>query len=372
MWNEIRELFPIHKQCVYLNNAGVTPPSIRVVQALESFHRLHASHGWPKAGRVAAEAGARSKAILAELLRCPASSIALLHNTSEGMNVVAQGLRWNPGEAVLGMDREYPANVYPWWNLESRGVRFVRIEPSHSEEDLAGLERALSEDVRVVAISCVNWLSGWVMDLRALGEVCRRRGVLLVVDAAQALGVVPLDPQAAGIAALAASAWKWLLGPVGLGVFYCSPELLPRLDPVFAGTDTVVEADRYLPYKFVAKPDASRFEFSTPNLNDWVYLRASLELLREIGFERVRERILYLCGLLHEGLARQGYLIRGSSRAGPQSGIVSFGRDGFDAESAVRRLAAHQIIVRERDGMLRVSPHIYNNEEDLQRLIQAL
>ena len=372
MWSEIRKLFPIHEHCSYLNNAGVAPPSLRVLESLEAYHRDHARFGFHKTALKYKDVGAEIKQILAELLACSPSCIALTRNTSEGMNIVAQGYPWKRGDCVLGLDREYPANVYPWWNLEKKGVRYVRLKPAHSEQDIAALESNLKDPVRMVAVSAVDWCSGFVLDLPRLGDACRRNGVLLVVDVAQALGVIPLDPEAAGIAAMAGSGWKWLMGPVGLGVFTCQPDLMERLDLVFVGTDTVIDAHKYLDYRFEPKPDASRFEFSTPNVNDWVYLLAALRLLREIGFEDVRQRIRSLNAYLREGLRKKGLNLRGSDKEEEQSGIVSFWREDLDPARETRRLARQNIVVANRDGAIRVSPHIHNNEEDLDRLLDAL
>ena len=339
---------------------------------MEAWHRDHARYGFHKAAIRLRSTGAEIREILAEFLQCAPSCIALTHNTSEGMNVVAQGYPWKHGDRVLGLDLEYPANVYPWWNLEGRGVRHLRLDPTHSAEDLAALKNHINGQVRMVAVSAVDWCSGFVLDLPNLGEFCRRRDVLLVVDMAQALGVVPLSPEAAGIAAMAGSGWKWLMGPVGLGVFYCHPSLMEQLELVFVGTDTVVEAHKYLEYRFVPKPDASRFEFSTPNVNDWVYFLAALRLLREIGLEKVRERILSLNAYLREGLLSKGLHVYGSPERREQSGILSFWREDLNASETVRRLGAEDIFVAARDGAVRVSPHIYNNEEDLDRLLDAL
>jgi len=176
MWSEIRELFPLHKNCVYLNNAGVAPPSLRVLEALDAYHQKHAEHGWMQVGSEYRDTGAQIKKILGGLLNCPASCLALTHNTSEGMNTVAQGLSWKPEDIVLGLDREYPANVYPWWNLEKKGVRYVRLSPSHSAADLASLEAHMADQVRVVSVSAVDWCSGYVPDLTALGDMCHARG----------------------------------------------------------------------------------------------------------------------------------------------------------------------------------------------------
>jgi selenocysteine lyase/cysteine desulfurase len=372
MWDESRRLFPIHEHCTYLNNAGVAPPSTRVLESLQAYHRDHALRGFLKAAQGFRNTGAEIKEILAGFLSCPPSCIALTHNTSEGMNIVAQGYPWKEGDSVLGMDLEYPANVYPWWNLEKRGVRHVRLRPTHSAEDLVNLKNRIDESVRIVAVSAADWCTGYVLDLDDLGAFCRQRGVLLVVDMAQGLGVVPLCPESAGVAAMAGSAWKWLMGPVGLGVFYCREGLTERLDLVFVGTDTVVDAQNYLEYRFEPKPGAARFEYSTPNVNDWVYLLAAIRLLREIGLENVRERILALNAYLREGLQRKGFHVRGSVMREEQSGILSFLREGLDAAAETRRLAAQDIFVAARNGAIRVSPHIYNNEEDMDRLLAAL
>jgi selenocysteine lyase/cysteine desulfurase len=171
---------------------------------------------------------------------------------------------------------------------------------------------------------------------------------------------------------MAGSGWKWLMGPVGLGVFYCHPSLMEKLQLVFVGTDTVVESHKYLDYRFEPKPDASRFEFSTPNVNDWVYLLAAIRLLREIGPDNARKRILYLNAYLREGLQRTGFHVRGSSEEQEQSGILSFEREGLHASREARRLGAENIFVAARDGAIRVSPHVYNNEEDIDRLLDAL
>jgi selenocysteine lyase/cysteine desulfurase len=343
-----------------------------VLESLEAYHRDHALYGFHKAIVKYSDTGTEIKKILAEFLGCSPSCIALTHNTSEGMNIVAQGTTWVQGDCVLGLDLEYPANVYPWWNLEKRGVQHLRVKPTHSAEDLATLKNNMSDQVRMVAVSAVDWCSGFVLDLADLGEFCRKRNVLLVVDMAQALGAVPLQPETAGIAAMAGSAWKWLMGPVGLGVFYCHPGLMEQLDLVYVGTDTVVDSHKYLDYRFEPKPDASRFEFSTPNVNDWVYLLAAIRLLREIGLEEVRKRILSLNNYLRDGLKSKGLHVRGSERQEEQSGILSFWREDMDAKEEVKRLAAQDIFVAARDGAIRVSPHIFNNEEDLNRLLSSI
>jgi selenocysteine lyase/cysteine desulfurase len=288
------------------------------------------------------------------------------------MSIVAQGFPWKEGDRVIGLEREYPANVYPWWNLEKKGVRHLRLNPAHSRDTLAVLKDHINSTVRMVAVSAVDWCSGYVLDLSDLGAFCRQKGVTLVVDVAQALGVTPLNPEANGVAAMAGSGWKWLMGPIGVGVFYCHPSLMERLELVFVGTDTVVDAHNYLDYRFEPKPDASRFEFSTPNMNDWVYLLAALKLLHEVGLDNVRQRILSLNAYLRDGLRNKGFHVRGSAAEQEQSGILSFLREDLNAPEEARRLGAENIFVAARDGAIRVSPHIYNNEEDMDGLLNSL
>jgi len=197
MWNEIRELFPVHESCVYLNNAGVSPPSIRVLEALEAYHACHARHGCAELFTRYRHTGKRIKEILGALLSCPPDTLALTRNTSEGMNIVAQGLDWNPGDIVLGLHHEYPANVYPWWNLEEKGVVFRQLPSSACPSDFSLLEQGMNDRVRLVTVSGVNWCTGHVVDLDRLGRLCSRRNALLVVDVAQSLGVVPQHPERA-------------------------------------------------------------------------------------------------------------------------------------------------------------------------------
>ena len=160
MWDEVRKLFPVNEHCTYLNNAGVSPPSTRVLEALEAYHRDHALYGVHKLLPRFVETGTRIKEILGEFLQCSPSCIALTHNTSEGMSIVAQGFQWKEGDCVLGLDQEYPSNVYPWWNLEKKGVRHLRLKPAHSEETLAVLKDGIDDNVRMVAVSAVDWCSG--------------------------------------------------------------------------------------------------------------------------------------------------------------------------------------------------------------------
>ena len=233
MWDDVRELFPVHRNCVYLNNAGVSPPSLRVLEALQTYHSCHAQHGAMVLRDRYGSTARRIKGLLSTLLQCDAGRLALTHNTSEGMSILAQGLDWEPGDKVLGLGSEYPANVYPWRNLEHRGVVYEQVGTTGDGNDLARLEQNVTDQVRLVTVSAVNWCTGTVPDLERLGRACAESGAMLVVDTAQALGVVRVEPDRIGASAMAGSAWKWLMGPMGVGIFYCTPSVLNRVNLVF-------------------------------------------------------------------------------------------------------------------------------------------
>jgi selenocysteine lyase/cysteine desulfurase len=224
----------------------------------------------------------------------------------------------------------------------------------------------------VATLSAVHWCTGLPLPLREAGGLCAERGVDLVVDGAQGVGLVDLDVKACGIGYMAFSAWKWLLGPVGLGVLYVSKDRLDRLKPVFKGTESVTGDEGYLPYRDTLKPTADRFAYSSGSINDWVYFDASLAYLEGIGFDRTRARILELAGYLSDRLRDVGFDVYSDRFEGARTGIVSVSRPGFDAADAVRALKAKGVVAAERLGRLRLAPHVYISESQLDRAAREL
>lgn len=310
---------------------------------------------------------------LAALLNAGPDELALVHNTAEGMNFISHGLSLSPGDEILVLENEYPSNYYPWEHWKGRGVALKAVPcglgPSAFLRDF---EAALGPRVRVATLSAVHWCTGLPLPLREAGRLCAERGVELVVDGAQGVGLVDLDVKACGIGYMAFSAWKWLLGPVGLGILYVSRDRLDRLKPVFKGTESVTGDEGYLPYRDTLKPTADRFAYSSGSFSDWVYFDASLAYLEGIGFDRARSRILDLAGYLSDRLRDIGFDIHSDRFEGARTGIVSLARPGFDAASAVRALKSEGIVAAERLGRLRLAPHVYNSEVQLDRTARVL
>src|SRR5206468_3207515 len=228
-----------------------------------------------------------------------------------------------PGDNIVTAAEEYPANVYPWMNLASRGVEFRTVSSRDSRIWLDDIRAAIDSRTRLVSLSFVEYASGFRNDLDAVGALCRERGVLFVVDAIQGLGVLPLDVARTPVDALAADGHKWLLGPEGLGVFWCRRELAERLHPVGVGWHSVVGAFDFARVDFTLKPGAGRWEGGTPNVGGILALGASLGLLLEAGIDAVAERVLALTDRLCEQAARAGLTVFSSRRPGDRSGIVS-------------------------------------------------
>ena len=306
----------------------------------------------------------------ARLIGASPDEIAITKNTSEGLAIVANGIDWHPGDVVAGVQGEFPANCLPWIQLERQGVELRWIEQRQGCIDLDDIDRAC-KGARLLAISFVQYLSGFRVDLDAAGEICRRRGCLLVVDAVQGLGPFPVDVKKSGIHALSASGHKWLLGPEGCGICFIDRDLIPHVRPVEFGWTNVAGW-----HKYSLDPElcsgAARYECGTLNTIGCHGLRPAIELFLEAGVGRIGARIHGLAGQIVEGATAKGYEIMTPRDEQSGSGIVCIRKQGLDSEAIVRELAKKKVIVAPRFGWVRASPHFYANEDDIARFVELL
>jgi cysteine desulfurase/selenocysteine lyase len=307
------------------------------------------------------------------LLHARSGELALVHHTAEGMNFISHGLVLDPGDEILLLENEYPSNVYPWEHWREKGVH-VRTVPmtAHPADFPAAFVAAAGPRTRVASLSAVHWCTGMPLPLQAIGKLCAERGITWVVDGSQGVGLVDLDVHACGIHYMAFSAWKWLLGPLGLGVLYISREHLESLNPIFKGTESVLQDQEYLPYKHGWKPSADRFALSTGSMTDWVYFDASLAYLENIGFERARDRIRSLARRLSDGLRGAGFQVASDAYPDQATGIVAVSRPGLDSAQAVKTLKARNIMAADRLGRIRFAPHVYNSEKQIDTVVEEM
>lgn len=366
-----RQEFPVSRNGIYLNHAAVSPVSCRVREAMTNLIEDVCCHGGNHWERWL-DAYDATRARAASLLNADPKEMAFVKNTSEGISLFANGLDWNIGDEVVSIAPEFPANYYPWRYLERKGVR-LRLVPEQdgivTAEDVA---QAIGPHTRVVAVSFVQFVSGCRLDLEYLGNICQEQGTLLFVDAIQGLGAFPINVKKSRIAGLAADGHKWLMGPEGAGLLYIRADLVDRLQPSSVGWMSVKGSENFSSRKLEWVEGAKRFECGTLNTAGIYGLGAALDLLLEVGVEAIAERILALTGRLRQGLQRKGHRVFGPSAPDQTSGIVSFVPASAEPEDVVSRLLGRGVSVAARCGKVRVSPHFYNTEEEMDRALALL
>jgi len=366
--SRLRQLFPVTRSCAYLNHAAIGTLSDPVRTAMEAF-LMHRSASGDEGEYATVDQELR--AALAQLVGATPGEIGFVQNTSEGLNVIANGLPLDPGDNVLFCDMEFPSNVYPWMNLRSRGVEARCVPHERGGLTLEAVEAHADDRTRAVAVSSVEFLTGFRTDLESLGGWCRGNDVYLVVDGIQSLGVLPMDVKASHVDFLACGGPKWLMGPGGQGFIYVRREVLDKLRPIFAGCVSVQGWEDWRSYDLTFLPDAARFDLGCANFIGRVGLLAAVRLLLSVGIEAIEAWTLHLTDLLVEDLQSRGHDVISSLEPRHRSAIVTFAVPG-DPSAALETLAAEDIVVSLRESYLRVSPHCYNTEEEILRIGETL
>jgi selenocysteine lyase/cysteine desulfurase len=370
-WEKLRAEFPITRRWAFFDHAAVAPITARAQKALIDWAADMAENGdvqehlWVK--RIEQVRG-----LAGQLLDADPLDIAFIKNTSEGIGIVAEGFPWKPGDNVVTAAEEYPANIYPWMNLASRGVELRMVSSRDGRVWLDDIKSAMDGRTRLVSLSFVEFASGFRNDLDAVGALCRERGAFFFVDAIQGLGVFPLSVRKTPIDFLSADGHKWLLGPEGAGIFYIRRELVDLLHPVGIGWNSVVGSRDFSRVDFRLKPHAGRWESGSLNVGGLAALGASLELLLEIGIPAIAQRVLELTDYLCSQAERAGLEVFSSRGPGDKSAIVSLLIPGADLSGIVPEFKSRGVVINKRAGRIRVSPHCYNTIAEIDRLIELL
>lgn len=373
MTPELRTLFPITEHLVYLNHAAVSPLPTSTIAATEAQLRdvfLNGSLNYRSWLSVKEQA----RQLLANLLGARAEQVAFMRNTSDALSTVANGLRWESGDNIVTFRREFPSNIYPWLRLrDTHGVEVRMCEERQSRFDVDDLCNLIDERTRVVAISQVQYASGYRADLDRIAEAVRQNDALLVVDVIQALGVIPTDVESQRIDAAAGAGHKWLLTPEGVGYLYLSDRARERIQPTLVGWVSVPKPEDYDNFEQPWNRSTLAWETGT-GPNALIHgLKASLELLTSIGTEKIWDYLEQLTDYLCESLPSNNYEILSSREPREKSQIVCIEhRHGLTAMEIYKRLADKKIITAPRGNRLRIAPHFYNATEDIDRLIEAL
>ena len=372
-------VFPVLAERDYFNHAGIAPtprPVADVIRHYADHFQQHSFVGYDFTGNVE---GFRS--IAAKVIGADADEVAVTHHTSEGISQVALGLAWETGDRIVTTAAEYPANLYPWMSVAERFGAELVVVPEETDDRGAArvrheaiLEACDHPRTKLLAVSHVQWGSGQRMDAAALGAFCRERGILFSLDAIQSMGVAEVDVRAMGVDFLQAGAHKWMLGALGAGVLYVRRELQDRLTPTAVGWHNFVNPMQWEDVDFTLQTTARRFEPGSPPLVSCAATRAGLELLDGVGIGRVAARVVTLCDRLADALPAAGYEVvtpRGDGDL--TAGAVCFVPKDGDARAVFETLGkAHATELAYRCGRVRFSPHFYNTEQQVDRLIERL
>lgn len=325
------------------------------------------------------------RAAAARLLGTEALNISYVRNTSEGLGLVALGYPIQAGDEIISYVHEYPANHYPWRLMEKRGAKLV-LTPNRTYKELTGksgvpdgpcgfsledIAERITPRTRIIAVSHVQFPSGFAVDLQTLGKICKERGIDLFVDAAQSLGALNVQPEELGIAALASSGWKWLMGPVGTGVLYTEQKLRDKIEITMAGADLMQQGMDYLDHSWNPFMDGRKFQYSTHDFAGPAALAATMGAAADRGIGSIQETIFGLQDALLASLDQDRFkplLFSGANRSGVLSLIPLKG----NADQIARDLAAQGIVVSPRAGFLRIGPQYVNTKEEMKTAAEAL
>lgn len=366
-----RSLFPYLKTGkIYLGHASTAPMSTNVIERLNKYI-IDRSEGVIDDYKAVLRSIDSVKAGLGRMINTTPDRIAFTDNTNNGINILAQSVVWEKGDRIILNDIEFPANVYPFMCLKDKGVEIDFVESHDGIVSAEDIINAITPKTRLISISQVQFLSGYRVDLEAIGKVCSERGIIFSVDAIQGLGAVRLDVQKSHIDFISCGTQKWLLGLQGLAFIYLSKSLQEKMEPKHTGWLSVEDAWNLLDFKLIYKTTAEVFQGGTMNYPGIHVMDASLKLFEEFGFDEIEERIIENSVYFIDRLTEIGIVTYPADVDRKfLSGIVSFRHPS--ADKIFHKLLGKNIISSLREGGIRFAHHFYNSKEDIDKVIDAL
>lgn len=373
MNESVRSQFPATEKYAYLNSAAVSPIPTTAIDAINWQMADVAANGSVNFNQWVATKD-RCRGLISQMLKVRAEQVAFLRNTSDGFASIASGLVWETGDNIVSFAREFPANFYAWRRVHDKfGVELRMVDEHEGRIDLDEMIGLIDANTKVVAISAVQFASGFKADLERIGRAARAVDALFCVDIIQGLGQMPFDLPAQFVDVACGASHKWLCAPEGCGYIYLSDRARERVEPTLVGWISVENQwdfeDRAQPFK----PTALAWESGTGPASLFYGLEQSLKLLHETGAENIQRYLDNLSSHLCDSLAEKDYEIISSRTPGEGSAIVCIKhRCGTASNHIAAELESKRIIVSPRGDRLRIAPHFFNNVEDIERLVEAL
>jgi len=365
---EVREQFPITRTKVFLNHAAESPLPKPVADTITKYVQGLSAFG------ATSEPDDGGKPLFARMIGAKTEEIALIENTSLGLNIAANALRYPEGSKIVTTDLEYPSVVYPWLR-KGLGVEVQYVKNVDGRILLEDVEKAVDDRTAAIAISHVEYVNGFRNDLRALSEIAHEHGAYLIVDAIQSAGAMPIDVKRDDVDFLSASCYKWLLGPAGAGYLYVKEEFIEKFEPPFVGWASVKQEvfdteDSWDIWSLKLSETASRFEVGSPSFISFAGAREALKMLLNSGIDEIERRILKLTSHLISAIKNSELRLQTPEELSCRSGIVNFKMDS--PRKVVKDLEGKGIIVSARGNGIRVSPHFYNTEDEIDRFMKEV
>lgn len=367
---QARADLPYLRDVIYVDNAAVSPVPQAVQSAADRYNE-YTVRRLREVPQLSAPVFDQGRALAAKLVGAAPEQIAYVQNTSHGLSQIALGLDWRPGDNLVVPAQEFPSNHLCWLQLEAQGVEVRKVQAQAGQIHPADIGRYIDHRTRLVAISHVQFYSGFRVDIPGIGELCRKAGALLVVDGTQSIGALTLDVAASGVDVLVVSGHKWMMAPRGIGFMALSERALARITPRIVGWLSVQE-----PFAFRRTldllPDARRFESGTPNGSGIFGLAERLRQIDELNPHAIEQRVIELNRHLTERCASAGLEILFRSDDGARSGIFLVRKPGVPAEAVLAALAAAGICASVRSEAIRLSPHYYNTIDELDHAVATI
>lgn len=369
-----RKLFPVTESCVYLDSAHYSQFSLetreRLIDFIDEFTFTNRN-----LSLFNLEMENRLRKICAKLINASEKEMIITGSTTHGLNILANGIKLEKGDCVAYPDSEFPAVVYPWMNQEKlRGIRNILIPSKNGATSLKDIESIIRENnVKVLTISFVEFL-GYKNDLYAIGKICNDNNCLFIVDAIQGAGICPIDVKESGIDFLSAGSQKWMMAPAGIGFAFISERIRDRVDPTYVATSSIeYNFKNFLDYKLNFRKDGGAFENSTPNTLGMIGLESSIELFLKLGVENIFRHIQNLQNVFINEMQETDFQIESDLNPVHRSNILLFSHKNKDLNERIHQhLESENIFIALREGYLRLSAHIFNNENDITALTDSL
>jgi cysteine desulfurase/selenocysteine lyase len=365
--------YPITKKTIYMNNGAVAPTPLSTIKAMTDF-MLTCAQGGPDSPSTFDYIKSlldELRTRVAHLINCEHGEVVLVQSTTEGLNIVANGLDWKTGDKIVvrGGRHEHYANYLPWVALsQKKGVQLRELAMTDEDGyfDLGQLEK-LVKGSRLITLSHVLYNTGAIMPVEEVGRIAQENGVLFCVDAAQSAGTISVDVKKIGCHFMAFPGFKWLCGPMGIGVFYCSKKAFEILEPPEIGSESATLSEQNI-MAYLDMP--ARLQAGFRNFPGAVGLEASLRYILRIGLERIRKKNMNVAGILREEIAKiPAVKMYGPDDESKRSSIVTFISQKADSSTLIRQLEQNRIILAARDigrgkKAVRAAPHFFNSEEE--------